>query len=176
MAWRARHPAGLIERIRAGVRGKLTVVAAPAGFGKTTLLAEWLTHGKADEPPVAWVSLDRADNEPALFWTYIVRALQKVHPDLGQHPLAILQTEASNPLRAAVSRYRPDGSGGEVIARGLRNAAGLAVEPTTGAMWASQNERDNAGDDIPSEEINILTDGTDFGWPYCYGARIPNRE
>ncbi len=86
---------GLIERIRAGVRGKLTVVAAPAGFGKTTLLAEWLTHGKADEPPVAWVSLDRADNEPALFWTCIVRALQKVHADLGQHPLAILQTEAA---------------------------------------------------------------------------------
>jgi len=84
--------------------------------------------------------------------------------------------EESNPLRAAVSRYRPDGSGGEVVARGVRNSAGLAVEPTTGAMWASQNERDNAGDDIPPEEINVLTDGTDFGWPYCYGARIPNRE
>ncbi len=84
--------------------------------------------------------------------------------------------EESNPLRAAVSRYRPDGSGGEVVARGLRNSAGLAVEPTTGTMWASQNERDNAGDDIPPEEINVLTDGTDFGWPYCYGARVPNRE
>ncbi len=84
--------------------------------------------------------------------------------------------EEDDPRRAAVSRYRPDGSGGEVIATGLRNAAGLAVHPETGAIWASQNERDMAGDDIPPEEINVLTDGTDFGWPFCYGAKLPNRE
>ena len=84
--------------------------------------------------------------------------------------------EERDPRRAAVSRYRADGSGGTVIVRGLRNAASLAVHPGTGAIWASQNERDGAGDDIPPEEINILSDGTDFGWPYCYGQRIPNAE
>ena len=84
--------------------------------------------------------------------------------------------EEDDPTRAAVTRYRPDGSGGVVVASGLRNAAGLAVHPTTGAIWASQNERDNLGDDVPPEEINILSDGTDFGWPYCYGQRLANPE
>ena len=84
--------------------------------------------------------------------------------------------EESDPRRAAVTRYRPDGSGMEIVATGLRNAAGLAVHPGTGAIWASQNERDQIGDDIPPEEVNVLTDGTDFGWPFCYGDRIPNPE
>jgi len=84
--------------------------------------------------------------------------------------------EERDPRRAAVTRYRPDGSGPQIVASGLRNAAGLAVDPATGAVWASQNERDNLGDDVPPEEINVLTDGTDFGWPYCYGQRLPNPE
>jgi glucose/arabinose dehydrogenase len=84
--------------------------------------------------------------------------------------------EESDPRRAAVVRYRPDGTGETIVAAGLRNPAGLAVEPSTKAIWASQNERDNLGDDLPGEEINILGDGKDFGWPYCYGDRIPNPE
>ena len=81
--------------------------------------------------------------------------------------------------RAAVLRFNEDGSGKRVFASGLRNAVGLAVEPTTGALWASQNERDNLTpdhEDLPPEEINILTDGGDYGWPYCYGDRVPNPE
>ena len=81
--------------------------------------------------------------------------------------------------RAAVLRFNEDGSGKRVFASGLRNAVGLAVEPRTGALWASQNERDNLPpnhEDLPPEEINILTDGGDYGWPYCYGNRVPNPE
>jgi glucose/arabinose dehydrogenase len=81
--------------------------------------------------------------------------------------------------RAAVLRFEEDGSGKRVFASGLRNAVGLAFEPTTGALWASQNERDNLQpdhEDLPPEEINILTDGGDYGWPYCYGDRVPNPE
>jgi LuxR family transcriptional regulator, maltose regulon positive regulatory protein len=81
----------LIERIRDGLRGRLTVVAAPAGSGKTTLLSEWLARRAPEDPSVAWVSLDAGDNEPAFFWTCIVRALQRVQPDLGQQALATLQ-------------------------------------------------------------------------------------
>ena len=84
--------------------------------------------------------------------------------------------EESDPRRAAVTRYAPDGSGQTVVAKGLRNAAGLAVHPGTGVIWASQNERDELGDDVPPEEINVLSDGADFGWPYCYGERTPNPE
>jgi glucose/arabinose dehydrogenase len=81
--------------------------------------------------------------------------------------------------RAAVLRFNEDGSGKRVFASGLRNAVGLAVEPQTGALWASQNERDNLApshEDLPPEEINILTDGGDYGWPYCYGDRVPSPE
>jgi glucose/arabinose dehydrogenase len=84
-----------------------------------------------------------------------------------------------SPDRAAVLRFNEDGSGKRVFASGLRNAVGLAVEPQTGALWAAQNERDNLPpnhEDLPPEEINILTDGGDYGWPYCYGDRVPNPE
>ena len=81
--------------------------------------------------------------------------------------------------RAAVLRFDEDGSGKRVFASGLRNAVGLAVHPQTGAVWASQNERDNlrpSYENLPPEELNLLTDGADYGWPYCYGDRTPNPE
>lgn len=84
--------------------------------------------------------------------------------------------EERDPRRAAVVRYRPDGSDETIVAEGLRNAAGLAVHPASGGLWASQNERDGLGDDVPVEEINILSDGDHFGWPYCQGDRQPNPE
>ena len=83
------------------------------------------------------------------------------------------------PERAAVLRFNEGGSGKRVYAMGLRNAVGLAVDPQTGALWASQNERDNLAPDhenMPPEELNILADGKDYGWPYCYGDRVPNPE
>lgn len=83
------------------------------------------------------------------------------------------------PERAAVLRFDEDGSNKRVYASGLRNAVGLAIHPGTGALWASLNERDNLppnSEDLPPEEINIVTDGADYGWPYCYGERIPNPE
>jgi glucose/arabinose dehydrogenase len=87
--------------------------------------------------------------------------------------------EEEDARRAAVTRYRPDGSGQEIVAEGLRNSAGLAFDPNTGLLWASQNERDNLGDDVPPEEINLIDPsdpGGHYGWPYCYGRRIPNPE
>ena len=88
----------------------------------------------------------------------------------------------SDSERAAVMRFNEDGSHGRVFSRGLRNAVGLAVNPSTKKLWVSQNERDNVTPDhqnLPPEEINILEDGKDYGWPYCYslhGAPVPNPE
>ena len=85
----------------------------------------------------------------------------------------------NSPDRAAVLRFDEDGNDKRVFASGLRNAVGLAVNPVTHALWASQNERDNIApdhEDVPPEEINILRDGGDYGWPYCYGNRLPNPE
>ena len=60
----------LIERLNAGMDGKLTLISAPAGFGKTTLLSEWQASARINALAVAWVSLDEGDNDPALFWSY----------------------------------------------------------------------------------------------------------
>jgi glucose/arabinose dehydrogenase len=83
------------------------------------------------------------------------------------------------PDRASVMRYDADGKNGRVFASGLRNAVGVAVNPITREIWVTQNERDNLNpehQDLPPDEINILKDGADYGWPYCYGDRVPNPE
>ena len=86
--------AHLIERLNAGLHYKLTLVSAPAGFGKTTLVAEWVaTSGR----PVAWLSLDENDNDPARFFTYLVAALQTVDPNIGQAAQAMSQTPQPPP-------------------------------------------------------------------------------
>jgi LuxR family maltose regulon positive regulatory protein len=70
----------LVERPRLrdlldrGFNARLTLISAPAGFGKTTLLAEWLAHASAGGRAIAWLSLDEADDEPAVFWTHVVAA------------------------------------------------------------------------------------------------------
>ena len=78
----------LRERLDRGAEGTLTLVAAPAGFGKTTLLAEWLAAAPARERPVAWLSLDPGDNQPASFWTYLIAALRTATPGVGAGALA----------------------------------------------------------------------------------------
>jgi LuxR family maltose regulon positive regulatory protein len=74
----------LIERLNAGLHQKLTLISAPAGFGKTTLLSEWATRGAEPELGVAWLSLDAGDNDPARFWQYTIAALQTVRPGMGE--------------------------------------------------------------------------------------------
>ena len=81
----------LSERLSRGAESALTLVSAPAGFGKTTLLAEWLAVAAAGGRSVAWLSLDQRDNDPALFWTYLVAALNTGAPAVGAGALALLQ-------------------------------------------------------------------------------------
>ena len=97
----------LAERLEAAPRSALTVLSAPAGFGKTTLLAEWLAAGCADEAAVAWLSLDGRDNEPALFWTYVVTAMQTAVEGIGSGALQVLAS-ASPPIDAALAALLND--------------------------------------------------------------------
>ncbi len=76
----------------AAARSALTVLSAPAGFGKTTLLTEWLAADAAGGASVAWLSLDQRDNEPTLFWTYVVAALQTAAEGVGAGALSLLQS------------------------------------------------------------------------------------
>jgi len=78
--------------------------------------------------------------------------------------------------RATVMRFNPDGTGGEIYARGLRNSVGLAWHPVTDELWATDNGRDWLGDNLPPDEVNIIKEGKDYGWPYCYGDRIPDPD
>lgn len=70
--------------------------------------------------------------------------------------------------RADVLEYNPDGSGFRVYAYGLRNAVGIAVQPETGQLWGSVNERDELGDDLPPDYITRIQDGGFYGWPWFY--------
>src|SRR5262245_8930859 len=81
------HRRRLIERLAAAPPDSLVLVAAPAGFGKTSLLAAW----RATQPATAWVSLDERDNDSSRFWSYIVAALQSAWPGLGTDLLLLLR-------------------------------------------------------------------------------------
>ncbi len=88
----------LMERMNAAVKGPLTLIVAPAGWGKTTLLSSW----HADPGHSAWVSLDVGDNDPIRFWTFVLTALNTLHPGVGETPLALLYA-ASSPIEAVLT-------------------------------------------------------------------------
>ncbi len=83
---------GLVDRVKRGARSKLTLISAPAGFGKTTLLAEYLNERGRGERAVAWLSLDAADNEPVAFWSHVIAALQTAIDGIGQTLVPTLET------------------------------------------------------------------------------------
>ena len=81
-----------------------------------------------------------------------------------------------DPRRAAILRYRPDGSGEEIYATGLRNAVGFDWRPATGELYATDNGRDLLGDDFPPCELNLIVKGGFYGWPHANGDRIPDPD
>jgi len=82
----------LTDRVQRGAQSKLTLVSAPAGFGKSTLLAEWLGVAPADESGIAWLSLDPGDNEPVAFWTHVIAAIRTVARTVGARSLTLLES------------------------------------------------------------------------------------
>jgi LuxR family maltose regulon positive regulatory protein len=89
----------LLERLDRGLESKLTLVSAPPGFGKTTLLAEWLASPSAKERDIAWLALDQNDNHQPTFWSYLVGALERVRPDAGKGGvLEMLRSQQPPPI------------------------------------------------------------------------------
>ncbi len=82
-----------------------------------------------------------------------------------------------DPRRATVMKFSAAGGAGHIFAYGLRNSVGLSLSADGHQIWASENGRDQLGDDLPPDEINLLVEGGDYGWPYCFGQRVadPNR-
>jgi LuxR family maltose regulon positive regulatory protein len=112
----------LMARLEAGIMGKLTLISAPAGFGKTSLLSAWIAarsegRGLRTEtvasslspqpstlsPRVAWVSLDADDNDPPRFWQYVIAALATIYPAIGTTAGALLQLPQPPPMDAIVT-------------------------------------------------------------------------
>src|SRR5437763_13411781 len=88
----------LLERLNEGLHRNLTLISAPAGFGKTTLVSEWvegIERPGARRARTAWLSLDAGDNDPARFLAYLVAALQTIADDIGEGVVGMLQ--ASQP-------------------------------------------------------------------------------
>ncbi len=90
----------LLVLLDASLERKLTLLLAPAGFGKTTLLAEWVKHRQQQ---VTWISLDSEENDPSRFLAYLIGALQHVHPGIGQGLLAQLSVGSQGSLLADVA-------------------------------------------------------------------------
>jgi LuxR family maltose regulon positive regulatory protein len=77
----------LLQQLAEGMAGELVLVCAPAGFGKTTLLGDWARHSRS---PVAWLSLDPSDNDPARFWRHVAAALARVRPGIADQVAPLL--------------------------------------------------------------------------------------
>jgi LuxR family transcriptional regulator, maltose regulon positive regulatory protein len=90
----------LVDRVAQAEGGELTLVCAPTGFGKTALLADW---ARRDPRPVAWLSLDDADNDPARFWRHVAVALDQVRPGVARQVAALLQGLQPTSFQAVVT-------------------------------------------------------------------------
>src|SRR5258707_6887228 len=95
----------LNERLNEGLHRKLTLISAPAGFGKTTLVSQWLAGGPR---PIAWLSLDEGENDPARFLTYLVAALRTVAPNIGEGVLGVLHSPQPPPSEAILTALLND--------------------------------------------------------------------
>lgn len=101
----------------------------------------------------------------------------------GEQPLLLTAIGSScnvciedDPWRGAIIASTPDGENIRTYARGLRNAVFLTVREETGELWATENSRDLLGDDIPPDEVNRISEGVHYGWPFCYGNQVSDPE
>jgi glucose/arabinose dehydrogenase len=132
-------------------------------------------EARLDHPPTPAVVTERFPGDGHHGWKFI-----RFGPDgmlyvpVGA-PCNVCDPDADR--YALISRIRPDGSGYEVYARGVRNSVGFDWHPETGELWFTDNGRDMMGDDMPSDELNHAPrPGMHFGFPYCHQGDTPDPE
>jgi glucose/arabinose dehydrogenase len=91
---------------------------------------------------------------------------KKMFVSVGSH--SNVTDDAQEVRRADILEFNPDGSGEKIFASGIRNAVGITFDPSTGELWASVNERDEIGDDLPPDYITHVQEGGFYGWPWFY--------
>jgi LuxR family maltose regulon positive regulatory protein len=94
------HRSELFEKLNQGLSRKLILVSAPAGFGKTTIVSDWIDQNKI---PTAWFSLDDGDNDPVTFLNYIISGIQSIHKEFGQGALKLLNSPNKPSAESATS-------------------------------------------------------------------------
>jgi LuxR family maltose regulon positive regulatory protein len=97
----------LVALLDSGQQHQFTLLHAPAGFGKTTLVAQWIAHCQV---PTAWLSLDSGDNDPVRFWSAVIAACQRLHPSVGREALELLSQVSfmASPLETALTSLLND--------------------------------------------------------------------
>ncbi|MFN8454134.1 MAG: hypothetical protein U0401_05575 [Anaerolineae bacterium] len=95
----------LLAQLTAGLTRPLTLISAPAGFGKTTLISEWQASEESRNFPLAWLALDDDDNDPARFLIYLIAAVATLKPDFGQAAIALLQSPQPVPLKSILTSF-----------------------------------------------------------------------
>jgi len=108
-------------------------------------------------------------------WTKTIRLGPDgwIYLTMGSTCNVCIETE---PRRATMARFHPDGSGYETYATGLRNSVGFDWRPADDALYATDNGRDLLGDDIPPCELNKIEPGKFYGWPFLYGMNVPDPD
>lgn len=130
---------------------------------------------KLASPPPYTVVYDKLPADKHHGWKFISFGPDgKLYIPIGA-PCNVCARE--NPVYSSISRMNPDGTGFEVYASGIRNSVGFAWHPQTGALWFTENGRDNMGDDVPADELNTAPQkGLHFGFPYCHQGDTPDPE
>ena len=105
----------LVEKLDRGLRGPMTLISAPAGFGKTTLVSEWRTSHDAHYLPLAWLSLDEDDNDLRRFLIYMISAVATTKPGFGEIALAALQAHQAPPVFTFEYRVQRNSDGKFVV-------------------------------------------------------------
>lgn len=97
---------------------------------------------------------------------------ERLYVSIGSYCDACVETDDR---RAAIWRYNLDGTNGELVASGLRNAVGIAFEPGASRLWVTENGGNGLGEDLPPDEIDVIDaegPAEHFGWPFCHGTRV----
>jgi glucose/arabinose dehydrogenase len=180
----------VLERDRNGdgaADGQRTLLEGLDGPHGLALLDDWLFV--AERTAIGRVKFDVATGQLAGTYEHILTGLttdgQHVTKTLGVGPdgwLYLSQGSTCNvcieadPRRATMMRLRPDGSGAEVYATGLRNSVGFDWAPWDGGLYATENGRDLLGDDFPPDELNRIEQGRFYGWPYVNGYGVADPD
>ncbi|RLA23588.1 MAG: sorbosone dehydrogenase family protein [Gammaproteobacteria bacterium] len=127
--------------------------------------------GKLKNPPEPEIIYDRLPTNAHHGWHYLKVGMdKKLYLSIGV-PCNICKPRQL--LYGKIIRIYPDGSDLEIVAKGIRNSVGFDWHPQTGELWFTDNGRDRLGDDLPADELNVLSEkGQHFGFPWCHGEAL----